>query len=324
MPIRRHGQGYEVRIQRAGQRISRSFRSRRDAAEFERRSLQRIEDGRVGRLQSHTLAEAIDRWLGGEAKSLRSFRNLQNKVRAIYPHIVGRRLEEAPEAAEAIVKAALADGLQVPTINRRLAIVRRVCRLAHRRWRWLQHDEAGRIAFLPGEEPRYVQATKEQADKLLRAAKGRTREAIRWAAGTGLRAGELRAIRPENFVNGSIIITKSKTSRPRLVPLQRGLSARSFPYGLTDREVGEAYRRARSAAGMPWLQFRDLRRTFGSWVVQRTKSLKAAQDLLGHSTPTITAKHYAHLLEGDLREAVNTIPNVAGMGRGRRLKKKAA
>jgi len=322
MPIRRHGPTWEVRIQLGGRRLSRSFRSRRDAAEFERRTAQRIEDSRVGRLPTYTLEEAIDRWLGGEAKSLKSYRNLQNKVRAIYPQIRGRMLHQVADAAEAVIKSGA--GLKPATVNRRLAILRRVARLAHRKWRWLEHDEAGRIVLLPGEEPRYIQATPAQADKLLGAARGRTRKAILWAAMTGLRSGELQGLQPHDFKDGAIVITKGKTSKPRVVPLPRGLSAANFPYGLTGRELGEAYREARSKAGMPWLQFRDLRRTFGSWVVQRTKSLKAAQDLLGHTSIAITAKHYAHLLPGDLRAAVDSLPKLAGMRRGRLRKKKAA
>ena len=75
---------------------------------------------------------------------------------------------------------------------------------------------------------------------------------------------------------------------------------------------------------MPWLQFRDLRRTCGSWIVQRTRSLKAAQDFLGHTTIAITAKHYAHLLDEHLEEAANAMPRLAGMARGRVRKKKVA
>ncbi len=322
MPIRRHGQGWEVRVQRAGQRLSKSFRSRRDAAEFERRTVQRIEDSRIGRLQTYSLEEAIDRWLGGEAKSLKSFRNLQNKVRVIYPQIRGKQLTEVADVAEAVIKAGA--GLKPATVNRRLAILRRVARLAHRKWRWLEHDEAGRISLLPGEESRYVQATPAEADKLMAAARGRTREAILWATMTGLRAGELVGLQPENFKNGSIVLTKTKTGKPRMVPLPKGLGASSFPYGLTGTELGKAFREARGKAGMPWLQFRDLRRTFGSWIIQKTQSIALAQDLLGHTTPVITRKHYAHLLEGDLRKAINKLPKLAGMTRGRLRKKKAA
>jgi integrase len=322
MSIRKHGRTWEVRIRRVKPEISKSFRSYRDAAEFERRTLQRIEDSRVGRKPAYTLEEAVDRWLGNEAKALRSFDNLQNKVRALYPFIQGRALTEVADCAERLAHDGRAAGLKPATVNRRLAILRRVARLAHRRWGWLDNDLAGRIAFIPGEEPRYVQATPEQAETLLKAAKGRTKEAIRWAIGTGLRQGELRAVEPHHFRNGSLLVTKTKTGKPRSVPLAPFLKPEDFPYGLTSTEVTTHYRAARTAAGMPWLQFRDLRRTFGSWIVQKTRSLKVAQDLLGHTTSTITSKHYAHLLEGDLRKAIRQ--TFAGMERGQKKKKKAA
>lgn len=324
MPIRRHGRGFEVRVQHVGRRISRTFGSYRDAQDFERRHRNRIADHRVGRTAQYSLEEAIERWLYGEAKLLRSHRHLENMVRVMLPHITGRKLAEIPEAAEAIKEAGIKEGLKPHTINRRLAILRRVGRIARRRWKWLDQDVAGELEFLPGEEPRYVQATEEQAEKLLQAAKGRTREAIRWAVLTGLRQGELRGLSPHNFQGGSIVLTKNKTGKPRMVPLAPGLKAEDFPYGLTDNEVARDFREARRRAGMPWLQFKDLRRTFGSWIVQKTRSLAYAQDLLGHSTPVITRKHYAHLLEGNLREAVNTLPNLAGMARGQNRRKKAA
>jgi integrase len=324
MPIRRHGTGFEVRVQYLGRRISRSFGSYRDAQEYERRHRNRIADHRVGRAAEHSLEEAIERWLYGEAKLLKSHRHLENMVRVMLPHITGKKLTEIPEAAEAIKEAGIEDGLRPHTINRRLAILRRVGRIAKRRWKWLDTDVAGELEFLPGEDPRYVQATEEQAEKLMKAAKGRTREAIRWAVLTGLRQGELRTLTAANFHDGAIVITKNKTGRPRRVPLAPGLKAEAFPYGLTDNEVARDFREARTRAGMPWLQFKDLRRTFGSWIVQKTRSLAYAQDLLGHSTPVITKKHYAHLIEGNLREAVNTLPNFAGMARGRTSRKKAA
>jgi integrase len=324
MPIRRHGKGWEVRVQRSGQRLSRSFNGYRDAAEFERRTKQRLEDHRVGRTPHYTLEEALTRWLTGEARALLSYRNLLNKTRAILPHVRGKRLEEAPDAAEAVKRAGLADGLKPATINRRLAILRRVARLAHRKWDWLDRDVAAKITLLSGEEPRHVHATKGQVDTLLARAGQKTRQAIIWASLTGLRSSELLRVQPHHFKNGAVAVYRNKTNRPRLVPLARGLSAETFPYGLSDRDVTKGFRQARKAASMPWLQFRDLRRTCGSWIVQKTGSLKAAQDILGHTSIAITAKHYAHLLDEHLRDAVKTLPTFAGMARGRVRKKKAA
>jgi len=50
-----------------------------------------------------------------------------------------------------------------------------------------------------------------------------------------------------------------------------------------------------------------------SWIVQETRSLKAAQDLLGHTTPQITAKHYAHFLDDHLEAAIAELPAI-GVG----------
>lgn len=324
MPIRKHGKGYEVRIQHEGERISRSFRGYRDAAEFENRAKQRLRDRRVGRTAQYTLEEALARWLTGEATTLRSHKSLLYKVRSIAPQAQGRLLTEVAEVAEAVTKAGLREKLKPATINRRLAILRRVARLAYRKWQWLDHDEAARITLLPGEEPRYVQASPAQAEKLLRGAKGKTRAAIMWAILTGLRKSELLAVEEHHFRDKALIVTRTKTGKPRAVPLQRDMSASSFPWGLTTTDVEHRFREARNRAGMPWLQFRDLRRTFGSWIVQRTHSIKAAQDLLGHTTSTITSRHYAHLLEGDLRDAINTLPRFAGIARGSRKGRKAA
>jgi integrase len=237
------------------------------------------------------------------------------------PHIEGRFLDEAPEVAEAIIAEGLKEGAKAGTINRKLAILRRVSRLAFRKWQWLERDVAGRIVLLPGEEPRSAKATPQQARTLLLAAKPRTRQAVLWASLTGLRKGELQRVQPHHFEGRAIVLTRTKGNKPRIVPLAPGLSAKDFPFHLTERELTTDYREARRAAGLDWLQFRDLRRTFGSWIVQKTQSTKVAQDLLGHTTPVITDRHYAHLLTGNLSAAVKMLPRLAGLARG---KKKAA
>jgi integrase len=323
MPIRRHGKGWEVRVQHGGRRFSKTVATRSDALAVEGRIRQRINDRRAGRTPSYTVEEAVRRWLEGDATLLRSHANLVNKFRVISPHIKGRLLEEIADVAEDVKVSGLAEGLKPATINRRLALLRRVARLAQRQWDWLERDVAAKIRLLPGEEPRQAQATPAQIKALMTAAAPRTRQAIVWAVLTGLRKGEVQRVKPESFQRGALVLTETKTGRPRVVPLAPGLRPAEFPFGLTDNELARDFRAARAAAGLPWLQFRDLRRTCGSWIVQRTKSLKAAQDLLGHTSIAITARHYAHLLDEHVREAVNTLPRLAtGQARGRRVVRK--
>lgn len=324
MPIRRHGNGWEVRIQHAGRRISRTVATHRDAQTLEAQLRQRVNDHRAGRLPGYSLDEALTRWLSAEAKALKSYGSLLRKTRTILPFIQGRRLDELADVADAIIRDGIKRQSSPATVNRKLAILRRVGRLAFRQWGWLETDYAARIKLLPGEAPRLVQATPEHAKALMLAASPRTAAAVLWASLTGLRQGELRRVKPEDFRDGALIVEATKGGRTRLIPLSQELNPAKFPFGLTEREVATDFRAARARAGLPWLQFRDLRRTFGSWIVQATGSLKAAQDLLGHTTPTITSRHYAHLLNQHLQAAVLTLPKLAGLTRGGPKRKKHA
>lgn len=322
MPIRRHGNGWEVRLQHGGRRISRTVATFKDAQTLEAKLRQRVNDHRAGRVPRYTIEEAIARWLTGEAKVLRSYDSLIRKVRTLLPHIEGRYLDELADVAESVRTTGIRQGSQPATINRKLAILRRVGRLAFRQWGWLEQDYAARVKLLPGETARTVQITQDEAKRLMLACEPRTRQAVLWAALTGLRQGELRRVVPSDFHGRTLVVTATKTSRTRAIPLADALDPARFPYGLTEREVAQAFRDARKAAGMEHVQFRDLRRTFGSWVAQRTGNLQAVQNLLGHTTPVITARHYAHLLHRNLREAVDTLPDLAGKPRGWQNRKK--
>ena len=57
-------------------------------------------------------------------------------------------------------------------------------------------------------------------------------------------------------------------------------------------------------AGLEDTHPHDLRRTFGSWLVQAGVSIQAVSALLRHSDIRITDRVYAHLSPESLREAV--------------------
>lgn len=326
MPIRKHGNSYQARIQIGGQRFGGTFATKKDAQEWERRQRERITDHQVGRTPKYTLDEAIARWLENEAKTLESYENLKDKVRTMLPHIQGKLLVEVVSVADSVKQAGIMAGLRPATINRRLAILRRVAKLAFTRWEpaWLDRDLGAKIQLLPGEQPRFVQATPTQVRALMLACNERIAAYIEFAALTGFRRGELFQLTPAHFVGRSIVYTKStKGGKPRIIPLPPGLNVKRFPFGMGENELRRGFEDARIKAEVPEMQFRDMRRTFGSWIVQRTKSLKAAQDLLGHTSSQITSRHYAHLLEGDLREAVGTLPGLRAKRGPRKISEKS-
>lgn len=154
---------------------------------------------------------------------------------------------------------------------------------------------------------------------------------ILFAAYTGLRAGEIGALRVKNLnlggdpsvrveeavsdVNGKLITgtPKSDASR-RTVPLPAFLVAelRSYlttidpnAYVFTAAKGGQLrhnnfmkrfWRRAVAAADLPpTLRFHDLRHTFASLMIAEGAHPKELQEQMGHSTVMITLDRYGHV-----------------------------
>ncbi|MBV9820366.1 MAG: tyrosine-type recombinase/integrase [Solirubrobacterales bacterium] len=153
----------------------------------------------------------------------------------------------------------------------------------------------------------------------------RDAELIRVAAYTGLRRGELIALRWADIdftghkltvrraISAGVEAASTKSRRAREVPLpdQAGgaldrLSRRSEFVGpdeyvfanrlgrrLDPTALRRRFERARNAAGLPPLRFHDLRHTYGSLLVAGGVDLQSAKAAMGHSRIT-TTERYLH------------------------------
>jgi integrase len=317
MPVRRHGRGWEARVQHAGERISKTLGNRADAFEWERTVRARFNDCQLGRTPRYSIEEALERWLIGEAKLLKSARDLRNKVREMYPHLQGKPLSAIVDVAEAVKSTGIVAGLAPATINRRLAVLRRVANLAYRQWGWLDKGLGERIRLLPGERQRHRYLAPAEVQRLAAAAPGkRVRQAILLAAMSGLRKGELLALKATDRVDGALSLPNTKSGRPRVVPLPPEVVDIPLPLGLSVDELRKGFDVARARSGFVDVRFHDLRHTYASWLIQAGVSLVAVRDLLGHSSLTVTGR-YAHLGTEHLRAAVDRLPRI-GRARGRR------
>ena len=77
------------------------------------------------------------------------------------------------------------------------------------------------------------------------------------------------------------------------------------------RYIKRAYNSAVEAADLDDVTFHTLRHTFASWAVMRGVTLKELQELLGHSSLTMTMR-YAHLAPEHLRMAVSRLEGLTG------------
>ncbi len=185
--------------------------------------------------------------------------------------------------------------------------------------------------------------TPEELDALIRTAEAGPRRyglsgpdramLYRLAAGTGFRAGELGSLTPESFRLGGdpplVVVSAAYSKRRRedeqpishaLAELLRPWLARR-PAGLhvfdvarlseaTGRMIREDFEaagiQARDASG-DVLDFHGLRHSYVSTLVRSGASVKEAQELARHSTPTLTFGRYAHVRRHDLARVVERL-----------------
>lgn len=314
MPVRKHGQRWQVRVAvGGGRRIEQTLprgATRTDALALETAIRRAQIDAAAGRDQRYTLDQAIDQWLPA-AQRLKSWqKDLRYRVDVLRGYTRGRPLEAIGEVAREFTNVGLQAGYSAAHINRHLAILRRVGRLAHG-WGWLQRLQA--IELLPGEKQRHVYLTPAQVRKLMRGTDSLTADMILFAALTGLRRGEMLRLTPDN-IRGTLIVLDStnKSGRPRTVPMPpeaARIARRRVPFGMGVPLFNKRFRAARVAAGLPHVRMHDLRHTFASWLVQAGESLSSVRDLLGHSSSAVTDR-YAHLAPRHLVAAIAKLPRV--------------
>jgi len=320
MPVRKRGDRWHVRVQLGGQRIERSLgpaATKADALDYEARLRRDAVAGKLQRNPARTIDAALLRWLEGEAAQLKSYNNLLSKVRAIEPFAAGKSLAAIVLVAEEIKAAGIKAELSPATINRRLAILRRVANLAHDQWGWLDQPLGNRIKLLRGETTRHVYLTPDQVEALAdHCQNAAVATAIRLVARTGLREGEL--LRADTIFDGCIVVDESKNGRPRLVPVPIDMPGLVLPLGITYATLRTFFEKARTAAGMPHVRFHDLRHTAASWWAQAGANMAVLRDLLGHSNMAVTSR-YAHLATADLKRASAKV--AAGQTRGKKAGK---
>jgi integrase len=83
------------------------------------------------------------------------------------------------------------------------------------------------------------------------------------------------------------------------------------------------FKRVTKRAGVPQIRFHDLRHAHASYLALAGVPLKVAQERLGHSTPTFTARVYQHVLAGQQEAAARAVEGLL-LGRTGEAEKREA
>jgi len=315
MPYRLRNGRWQIRVSTGqGKRIEVTLppgAKERDAHLKEAQILRAQVDLSAGIKPRILIDDALTDWEESEAVLLKSYqKDLRYRIDILRSAFTGGKyLDEIEKVAERVKKVGNAGGLKPATINRLLAILRRIGRI---------NRAQATISLLPGERSRQVYLTAEEVNLLCEKADPRLADFIHFACLSGMRRGEILRLEPHHLKDGAALIEVSKSGRPRRVPLPPEaleIAERCLPFNLTATNINRMFRHARTVAGLPHVRLHDLRHTYASWLVQSGASLTAVRDLLGHSNLAVTSK-YSHLAPGHLRKAVEGLPVLDGSGMG--------
>lgn len=240
------------------------------------------------------------------------------------------------ERIEAYKAAKVAAGLTAKTVNNQIGILGKLWASAVD-WGYADVNPVRRVRKLRLPLKDFTWWTPEQSDAFLAEARQHDRDP--WygffllALRTGLRLGEICALRWGDVDLDRKVLTvrrswsaghetSPKSGKARTLPMTDDLVAEMrwrrartssvcvFPASDGERldrnRVKHPFWRCIKAAGVPEIRIHDMRHTFASQLVTAGVSLRVVQDLLGHSTITMTER-YAHLAPEVRHDAVGVL-----------------
>ena len=302
----KHGRGYwfekaakRWRIRFAIGAHGRSYRESLGPEWSERQIVERVAQlrqqaiaGALGR-PDHLISDALEVFLE-RAEAFKGYAQLKGHVKAVWKWLEGKRLSEIGDVARDYRRFHRAK-LSGSTINRRVALLRRVSNIAWKELGWIDRPVHFEMAK---EVARTMHLSMAQVEVLVAATTHQpTIDAIWIAVCTGWRQGELWALTQENVKGDVLVLYDSKNGEARISPIHDRIkdAVTRLPFPVVAHTVFVHFKEASKAIGLPELRFHDLRHTTASLIIAAGGTLKDVQEVLGHRSAA-AANRYAHMI----------------------------
>lgn len=263
---------------------------------------------RLGEVPNHTWDEAAYRWLK-ETDEKRSHHSDVFIVRWLQPHLSTKPLIEVTRELVWRISEEKRAETSASRANRVVALIRSILRRAATDWGWLEKAPALRMYREPKRRVRWL--TPEDFSRLLGELKEHQREAVIFAAATGLRQANVIKLEWSQVnleaATAWIYADQAKGGRDIHVSLNatalavlerqvgkhpvRVFTYRGQPY---NRAYTKAWQAALKRAGIENFRWHDIRHTWASWLAQKGVPLSDIQEMGGWETPSMVQR-YAHL-----------------------------
>jgi integrase len=293
-----------------------------------------------------TLTQALDALLVHlETRGIRSLRSYRYHLAPVRLALGDLRVSDLTVAdVEKYQQGRLGQGRAPATVNRECETLRQALRLAEDRGELLR---AIRLPHLKTENTRRGFFERAEFERVCQFLPWHIAEAARFAYLTGWRKSEVLPLRWDqvDIERGEIRLHRSKTGRPRTVPIagelsgviERCAASRRFRaggveiesaflfhrYGRGVKDIAKPWTRACRLAKVPGRLFHDLRRTAARNLIVAGVPQSVAMEITGHVTASVF-RRYAITTETDKRAALEAISKAEAAHRVPRTRSREA
>ena len=231
------------------------------------------------------------------SKTLRSPKTAKFHAARIGPWAEKYRASQTRQAAAHFVKDAKPK-YAASTINWSLSCLKKGLELAYDA-DLIPANYSDQVKTLPVNNIRTTVLTIDQVKMLSACCSDQVRAAMWISLYTGCRRGEILKMQPEDVGEDTMTIHagNTKTLKTRTIPIVAPLRPWLAYLPLSNKAEGikSGWERARAAAGLPHLNFHDLRRSCATMMIAAGVDMYVVSKLLGHSSVTVTQTRYGHL-----------------------------
>lgn len=302
---------WHIDYRREGKRIRQAVKDARNRGEALIALQAAVTMATQGGQESQRTAELMpfgafaDKYLDEYAKSEKtSWKTDEYKLRAVRAFLGETRMNAISELKiREFRESRLAAGIARTTTNRYLALLKKMFNWAISRKLLTANPVKGIKMFSEKDTARDRVLRADEEERLFAALTPRIRPFVLTLLHTGLRYREALGLTWDNvdLVRRRIKVERTKSKRARIIPINSalfealaGLRAKSsgprvFPF----KSVRTGFENACERAGLADFTFHDLRRTFGTRLLERGVDIVTIQKLYGHSSVLVT-QQYLH------------------------------
>lgn len=229
--------------------------------------------------------------------------------------------EITPGLIQKFRSSRLGDGISRSTSNREITLLKKMFNVAIEEG-YLETNPARKIKmFSEMDSVKDRILTEEEEPRLLAALAEYLKPVVLIALHTGMRKGEILKLRWKNvdFLNRIIKVERTKSKKTRFIPIntflfrlltEMKLHKEKHQLVYPFRTIQKAFGSARKRAGLEDFTFHDLRRTFGTRLLEGGVDIVTISKLYGHSSVLVTQR-YLHPKDQLSKEAVELLVGIS-------------